>query len=139
MTAALTTFGGGAHPWMCDVNGHVNVRHYMAMFDDASFQVLGHVAGADPVAERGWADVRAEIDYVEEIRAGELLTVTSQIERIGNTSLVLLHTLTTTGKTAPHARARVVSVRFDLTRRQATALLPDERTRAEAFLLQREG
>ena len=42
------TFTGVADPWMCDSMGHVNVRHYAPMFDDASLQLLGRVAGEDP-------------------------------------------------------------------------------------------
>ena len=133
--ARLTTFVGVAHPWMCDVNGHVNVRYYMAMFDDASLQLLEHVAGGtNGAAGLGWADVRAEIDYVEEVRGGAALTITSQIERVGRSSLVILHTMTVTGEERTRARARVVVVRFDLDRRKAAALLPEERRRAEPLL-----
>ena len=29
-----------AHPWMCDVLGHMTTRHYVAMFDDAAYHML---------------------------------------------------------------------------------------------------
>ena len=28
-----------AHPWMCDVLGHLTTRHYVAMFDDAAYHL----------------------------------------------------------------------------------------------------
>ena len=33
------------HPWMCDVLDHLITRHYMAMFDDASYHLLYDVFG----------------------------------------------------------------------------------------------
>lgn len=44
------------HPWHCDDMGHMNVRHYAAMFDDASFHLLGIIAGDG--RGLGWADIR---------------------------------------------------------------------------------
>ena len=34
-----------AHPWMCDVLGHMTTRHYVAMFDDAAYHMLYNVFG----------------------------------------------------------------------------------------------
>ena len=39
------------HPWLCDVMGHMNVRHYMSMFDDASYQLLAEATSWHPGAE----------------------------------------------------------------------------------------
>ena len=116
--------------------GHVNVRHYAAMFDDASFQLLGRVA--DPVQDRadgkGWADVRCEIDYQHEILGGALLTVCSYVEKLGGSSLTYVHVLEGTLNGLVHAQARVVSVRFDLAAREKLQLDPGIRTRAEALI-----
>jgi acyl-CoA thioester hydrolase len=121
---------------MCDTNGHVNTRHYMAMFDDASCQLLAHIAGdAGGRGQLGWADVRIEIDYLQEVAAGAVLTVTSQVERIGETSLSIVHAMRGTGEDHLRARARVVVVRFDLERRKSTKLADDERSRAATLLL----
>lgn len=37
---AIETFKGIAHPWLCDIMGHLNTRNYMAMFDNASMYFL---------------------------------------------------------------------------------------------------
>ena len=42
---------GIVHPWLCDVMGHMNVRHYMGMFEDASYQLLAEVIGWHSGAE----------------------------------------------------------------------------------------
>ena len=34
-----------AHPWMCDVLGHLTTRFYVGMFDDASYHLLHAVFG----------------------------------------------------------------------------------------------
>jgi len=130
----MITFIGVAHPWMCDVMGHVNVRHYAAMFDDASFQILGRVAGEDATDDKiGWADVRCEIDYKHEIPAGALLTIRSHVERIGTSSLTYVHVMSGSLGGVVHAQARVVSVRFDLVARRKIGIEAAVRKAAEAL------
>ena len=56
-----------AHPWQCDVLGHMTTRHYTAMFDDASYHFLHHLFGwngaSDDSGKLGWVDVRHTINY----------------------------------------------------------------------------
>lgn len=132
---SLVTYVGVAHPWMCDVMGHVNVRHYAAMFDDASFQLLGHVAGIENIADagKGWADVRSEIEYKHETKAGALLTIHSRVLKTGRTSITFEQVMSGTLDEVVHAVNRTVSVRFDLVARAAAELDAGMRARAEAL------
>jgi acyl-CoA thioester hydrolase len=134
---ALVTFVGVTHPWMCDAMGHVNVRHYAAMFDDAGFHLLGAVAGAEEAGapRRGWADVRSEIDFQHETPPGALLTIRSHVEKVGRTSITYVHRMEASVGSVLHATARLVTVRFDLEARVATMLTEAERARAEALTL----
>lgn len=134
MAGAIVTFAGVAHPWMCDQMGHMNVRNYVAMFDDASFQLLGHVAHPDPDNVLGWADVRMEIDYRHETSAGSLLTVRSHVARLGGSSLTYEHVMTGSLDNVVHATARIVSVRFDLAARKKIELSPLERENAAKLI-----
>ena len=128
------TFTGVAHPWLCDSMGHLNVRHYAAMFDDASFQLLGRVAGHDPAHDSaGWADVRCEIDYRHETPAGTLLTIRSHVEKVGTSSLTYVHVMSGSLDGVVHAQARIVSVRFDLAARRKIELDQPLRKAAEAL------
>lgn len=127
------TLLGVAHPWHCDAVGHMNVRHYAAMFDDASFQLLGHLAGSSN-PELGWADVRCETDYRKETRAGTLLSIATEITRLGRSSLTYRHVMTDTVSGDLKAEALVTTIRFDLRARRSVALAGDERARAEALL-----
>lgn len=130
----MVTFVGVAHPWMCDAMGHMNVRYYMAMFDDASFQLLGRLTGVEKDKSLGWADVRHEIEYKHETAAGTLVTIRSHVTRIGRTSVTYHHVLTGSLEGELHAEATTTSVRFDLTARKAIELDAALRSRAEALL-----
>ncbi|MDW5317274.1 acyl-CoA thioesterase [Rhizobium sp. PL01] len=132
---SLVTYVGVAHPWMCDVMGHMNVRHYAAMFDDASFQLLGHIAGTEALADtsRGWADVRSEVEYKHETKAGALLTIRSRVVKVGRSSVTFEQVMSGSLDGVVHAVNRTVSVRFDLVGRVAVAIDPAMRTRAEAL------
>jgi len=128
----VVTFAGVVHPWMCDAMGHLNVRHYMAMLDDASFQLLGRIGGLGMDMKRyGWADVRMEIDYLRETSVGTTVSVHSHVEAVGTSSLTYAHTLSGTLDGLPRARMRIVTLHFDLLERRK-AKLPDEmRERAD--------
>lgn len=132
---SLVTYVGVAHPWMCDIMGHMNVRHYAAMFDDASFQLLGHIAGTDGLADtsRGWADVRSEVEYKHETKAGALLTIHSRVVKAGRSSVTFEQIMSGSMDGVVHAINRTVSVRFDLVGRVAVGIHADMRTRAEAL------
>lgn len=131
---AIETFVGVVHPWMCDAMGHLNVRHYVGMFDDASFQLIGRITGTDAAAALGWADVRMEIDYAHETLAGTLVTIRSVVEKVGNSSLTYTHEMRGTLDGVLHARMRTVTVRFDLKARGKTELEPAVRAAATALL-----
>ena len=129
----VVTYVGVAHPWMCDAMGHMNVRHYMAMFDDASFQLLGRLTGPEKDKTLGWADVRHEIEYRHETAAGTLVTIRSHVTRTGRTSVTYHHVLTGSLEGELHAEATVTSVRFDLAARKSLELDANIRRRAEAL------
>ncbi|UWU25420.1 thioesterase family protein (plasmid) [Rhizobium sp. CB3060] len=131
---SIVTHVGVVHPWLCDAMGHLNVRHYAAMFDDASFQILGRIANATSAESGlGWAAVRMEIDFKHEVPADKLVTIRSSVETIGTSSLTCKHEMRGTLDDILHAMVRTVTVRFDLSARSKRALDPDERMRAESL------
>lgn len=136
MDKSLVTFVGVAHPWMCDVMGHLNVRHYAAMFDDASFHILGHIAAeaTHPEARIGWADVRTEIEYKDEIKAGSLLTIRSHVVKIGRSSVTFEQVMSGSLDGIVRATCRTTSIRFDLSARVSVALDEAMRERASSLI-----
>ena len=68
------TYRGAIYPWHCDHQGHVTVMHYMGFFDHASWQIisaLGFPRARLDAERRGFVDVKATIEYREELHVGE--------------------------------------------------------------------
>lgn len=119
-------YKGVVHPWHCDVMGHLNTRHYLAMFDDASYLLLneatGWYAGSKVWEGRGWADVNNNIDYLNELHAGELVEIVGGISAIGNSSFTAHYEMKSklTGKVAARMTAKIIY--FDLNARKSMPL-----------------
>ena len=75
-----------AHPWQCDVMGHLTTRFYIEMFDDASYHFLAQVFGWKPdnADAPGWADVKHTVEYQDEVAPGDLLEIAGQLVGIAN-------------------------------------------------------
>ena len=117
---------GVAHPWHCDIMGHLNTRHYHAMFDDASYQLLNEATGWSATSTdwqgRGFADVHNSLDYLDELKAGELVEIYGGISHIGNSSFTTLYEMKNkhTGKVAATMTAKLIY--FDLVARKSLPL-----------------
>ena len=128
---------GIVHPWFCDVMGHMNTRHYLGMFDDASFQLLAEATGWHVGAAEweglGWADVSHQIDYLGELHAGALVEIHAGITEIGNSSFTSHYLMTNkmTGKPAASLTGKVVH--FDLQARRSKPLTDLMKQQMEKF------
>jgi acyl-CoA thioester hydrolase len=126
-----------AHPWLCDVMGHMNARHIYAAFDEAGFvllEALGFGTAKGRHEGLGWADVRSEIEFQHEIPMGTVVRVRSQIARLGRKSFTHHHELVSSTNLC-HAIARVTTVRFDLVHRKAVELPEDFAVSAKDWLV----
>jgi acyl-CoA thioester hydrolase len=130
------------YPWLCDQMGHLATQYYMAFFDDAFYHLLatiGPIHTHTDAGSFGWADVRHEIDYLGELRSGDLVTLRSWVAEIGTKSLTHVTYMTHTESGKPCARALSKTVRFDLTRRVAIDIEPSLRQAiADKGILRRE-
>ena len=132
--SGLVTFVGVAHPWMCDIMGHMNVRHYAGMFDDASFQLLGHIARKIPDDSFGWADVHSTTEYKQEVPAGDLLTIRSQVLKVGRSSITFRQIMAGSLDGELRAINETTSVCFDKIARHSLELESTMRKRAEKLM-----
>jgi len=134
----MTPFRGVAHPWQCDVMGHLTTRYYTALFDDASYHCLHDLFGWSGSEAAGggigWVDVRHETDYEAEVGAGDLLEIRPRLDRLGGKSITLVYEMHNLSRNALAARLTCVCVSFDTTARKAVPLPDAWRTRAEAAL-----
>ena len=115
-----------AHPWMCDVLGHMTTRHYVAMFDDAAYHMLYEVFGwtgsSDDDNKIAWADVNHAIDYKSEVSAGDILEIEAKLTKIGNKSITIYYEMKNLGKNEVAASLQVISVLFDLELRESVKI-----------------
>lgn len=90
MDLPVVTYRGVAHPWLCDAMGHLNTRHYVGMFDDATvgfLAMLGYRTREWAAEGRGWVDARNVIEYESEVPPGNAVVVRSGVARLGATAI----------------------------------------------------
>jgi acyl-CoA thioester hydrolase len=115
-------------PAQCDTYGHMNVRQYAAFFDDAGWQ-FPRLAGLslDEIRARGLGTVVATltIDFLHEIRAGQLLLIRGAITRVGTKSFSHELRLYEADSMTHCATQKAVEVCFDTKARKGVAFPED--------------
>jgi acyl-CoA thioester hydrolase len=124
------------HPWHCDAMGHLNTRFYVGIFDDANYVLIMNLAARarELAGNLGWADVRNEVDFLAETRAGTVVHVFAAIRRIGTKSLTIAAEMRQPDSDSPCARMVAVIARFDLSERRAVPLSASMVTAAREWL-----
>jgi len=132
------TFRGVVYPAQCDAMGHMNVQYFIAALDQSLWHLMLAI-GFSPrwIVERheGWADVRYEIDFKGELRAGDLFVVEAGIVKLGRTSMTTIHRICEAEGRSIAAEALAVSVYFDLSQRHSKELPVKIREIAMSFLV----
>ncbi|HEY1251887.1 MAG TPA: thioesterase family protein [Thermoanaerobaculia bacterium] len=137
MSERLLTYRGSVYPSQCDQMGHLNVAFYVAKFDEGTWQLL-HAIGLTPSRLRneriGMAAVEQHTEYKRELRAGDVVTVTSRVLEIKDKVIRFEHEMRNdeTGELA--ARMVIVAVHLDTTARKARAFPDDVRERARSMI-----
>lgn len=109
------------HQWQCDHFGHLNVRNYAAIFDDALFIFWsrnGFVHGG------GFAPVTADLHFIflHEILAGSIVNVFASIRRIGTKSVTIGLLARDSASGQAMATCEAVEVFFDVNDKQSMAI-----------------
>jgi acyl-CoA thioester hydrolase len=132
----IECYRGVVHPWLCDQMGHMTTRHYVAMFDDASYHLLAATGFTPDHLDRGigFADVRMTIEYKAELRAGELVLITGAPVACGQRSMTARYRMVALASGAEAATLDSVTVQFDLHGRKAIPLRPEIREGAQALM-----
>jgi acyl-CoA thioester hydrolase len=134
----ISIYKGVAHPWECDSLGHLTTRFYVAMFDDASYQLLFEVFGwsgaSDAEQRRAFVDVQHLINYTDEIKAGELVEIFGVFSKVGGKSIQARYTMRKRATGAVAATLEATYVLFDLQARSALPLDDTLRAAADAAL-----
>ena len=133
------TYRGTVYPWHCDHMGHMNVMWYVGKFDEATWQPLFLIgASRDRLAADGcgMAALEQHIDYECELRAGDVITIRSEIIELRNKVVRFRHVMTNDGTGEVSATTTLVGVHFDLAARKAKPLPDDIREKALAHMRQ---
>ena len=134
----MDTYWGQAHPWLCDVMGHLNTRNIVAMFDDANMHFLSRLSGSSSTIIRGdlgWVDAKVTLELKKEIPLGNLVRIRTGIAGLGTKSLTSRSIMSDLTGENVHAIADTVTVAFNFKTRQSVALGPDIRKEAEQYFI----
>ena len=126
-------------PWQCDHMGHMNVMYYVHAFDQAFASLLAEVGFTGDYMRStgmGFADVKHEIEYKAEQRAGDRIAITGGFSKLGSSSAEVRLRMRNpdTGETA--AVSRITSVHFNLTERRSEPMPEEAREKIEGRMIE---
>ena len=118
--------------------GHMNVQHYVGMFDHATWVLLAEVGlTAEWFREqnRGMAALEQHIEYKRELRAGDVIEIRTGVLELGAKTIRFVHEMRhwTGGWLA--ARTTLVAVYFDTVARKGVALPNAVREKAKTLTI----
>ncbi|MFC3674539.1 thioesterase family protein [Ferrovibrio xuzhouensis] len=132
------TYRGSVAAWECDQYGHMNVQFYTARISDAAASAMlaaGFGREAFEDKKLGVAAVHAEVDYLAELHAGDLIRMESGVKLAEGRKLKFHHRLFNAETGALCMTADVLGLCFDLQNRKSVALPDDIRAGFSALLV----
>ena len=129
------TYRGAVYPWHCDHVGHMNVMWYVGKFDEATWNLFLQV-GITPAylreQGRGMAAVDQHIEYKRELKAGDVVTIRSEVLELHEKKIRFRHEMRNeeTGEVA--AVTTLLGVHMDTRARKACPFPPELLARARA-------
>lgn len=112
-------------PWRCDHLGHMNARWYLHHFDDSGFHFFSKLGYNTVALNRARAEpivVQYEVNFIKEMRPGQLILVTSAVSYVGAKSLVIAHRMYDADSGELHASCKATCVCFDDVDRKSTLI-----------------
>lgn len=125
MTTRIETYRGFVYPWAMDHIGHMNVQFYTARFDEATwhfFAKLGLTPGFLQQNRRGMVALDQRTQYKQEVMAGSLLHINTEILEIKRKTIRFLHRMINTETGEEVATSELVGAYLDKELRKTTEL-----------------
>jgi acyl-CoA thioester hydrolase len=120
----ITTYRGTVYPWHCDHMGHMNVMWYVGKFDEAVWNLLLEI-GLTPSylrsQERGMAAVKQSVEYIRELRPGDVVQIRSSVIALGEKVVTIKQTMTHGEVGGVAATMEALAVHLDTRLRKAIA------------------
>lgn len=118
----MRTYVGVVYPSQIDHMGHLNVAHYAAMFDQATWVFLAGV-GLNrrymETAQRGMAAISQNTAYRKEVLAGDVVTIHTALLEVHEKTIRFLHTMRCDDDDAVVATSELVGAHLDRVRHRA--------------------
>jgi acyl-CoA thioester hydrolase len=128
------TFRGVVYPWQLDHMNHMNVQHYMATFDQASWVLLA-LLGLDSWYfqrnRRAMAALEQTIEYKSELRAGEAFEIRSTVLEVRDKTIRMRHDMHRVRTGGLAASTTILGVHIDSEARRGMPLPTDVVDRAQ--------
>jgi acyl-CoA thioester hydrolase len=135
MTSVLETYRGVVYPWHMDHMDHMNVQFYTARFDEATwhlFASLGITSSYLKTNGRGMAAVDQRTQYKQELHAGALIRITSELLELKGKKVRFLHRMYDAETGEEVATSELVGVHIDTAERRSVPFPPEILQRAAA-------
>ena len=137
MSEPLLTYRGTIYPWHCDHMGHMNVMWYVGKFDEATWQLIA-LMGFTPeylkTNHRGMAAVEQHLTYRSELRAGDLISVYSQVLEVKEKTIRFTHEMKRQDSGLVAATTTLIGVHMDTVSRKSTPIPAEIKARIEALV-----
>ncbi|MBK9975719.1 MAG: acyl-CoA thioesterase [Planctomycetes bacterium] len=115
--AYVSTYQVEVRSYELDIYNHVNNAVYINWLEHGRSKLLQDKGFNYTRIEQAWGvrfmTVRTEIDYKSAMVLGDKAEVSTQVEKVGTTSVTIAHAIARLGTGAPVASARVVIVYTD--------------------------
>ena len=137
MAEWIETYRGAVYAWQEDHNGHMNVTHYVAKFDEGTWQflaMLGLSRGYMDREKRGMAAVQQNITYKRELVAGAVIYVETELREMSARKLRYVHRMINVETGEEVAEMELIGVHIDRETRRACPF-PEEIRATGARLL----
>lgn len=135
--SAQTTFFGTVYPAECDHMGHLNVAHYVAKFDAASWNFFFNI-GVTPSMLRGTslgvAAVENVLNYKKELMAGDIIEIRTKILDASEKKVRFRHEMINRESGQVAATSEFLGVCFDRDAHKSCAFPAEVFSKARALL-----
>jgi len=124
----LETYRGTVYPWHCDHMDHMNVMWYVGKFDEATWNLFGHLGMSAAFLRkhhRGMAAVDQRVSYQRELHAGDTVAVRTGVVSAAEKKLIFFHEMRNADTGEVSAVTLLTGVHLDTQTRKSCAL-PDE-------------
>lgn len=131
------TYKGVVYPWQCDQMGHMNVMWYTGKFDEATWNLLAELGITRCYLEdqqRGMAAVQQNTSYKQELLAGDVVEVRSEILEVREKVIRFQHEMRNLQTEQVAAVTELTGVHMDRQTRKSCPLPESIRAAAEARL-----